>query len=135
MRLIARKPCRFNGTDYYIGDEVPVEAVADPIAQQKMGVLTIANIAAEDPSRIYTQEDVDQKVAEAKKDLESQVETLTGQVAEKESKITELEARVKELEQQVSPAAASANLEYATVAAKTAVKKKASSAVQKAGGA
>lgn len=42
MRLIAKKPCSFEGKKFYIGDEIPVEFVANPKAQEKMGVLTIA---------------------------------------------------------------------------------------------
>lgn len=42
MKLIAKMPCNF-GKRYYIGDEIPVEAVLDPKAQEKRGVLTIVN--------------------------------------------------------------------------------------------
>lgn len=42
MKLIAKIPCDF-GKRYYIGDEIPVEAVLDPKAQEKRGVLTIVN--------------------------------------------------------------------------------------------
>ena len=119
MRLIARKPCRFNGRNYYIGDEIPAKAVSDPQAQEKMGVLTIANM---DPGAIYTQADVDQKVQEAKKELESQIEDLTGQVSEKDAKIKELEQQVEDLRSQVSPAAISTAEKVATTAKATSKK-------------
>lgn len=42
MRLIAKKPCSFDGKKFFIGDEIPAECVANPKAQEKMGVITIA---------------------------------------------------------------------------------------------
>lgn len=42
MRLIAKKPCSFNGQTFYIGDEIPSEFVINPRAQEKLGVITIA---------------------------------------------------------------------------------------------
>lgn len=39
MKLIAKKPCSFEGKQFYIGDEIPTEYVLDPDAQEKMGVL------------------------------------------------------------------------------------------------
>ena len=42
MRLIAQKPCNFGGQKFYIGDEIPNSLVANPKAQEKMGVIAIA---------------------------------------------------------------------------------------------
>lgn len=42
MKLIAKKPCSFEGQKFFIGDEIPVAFVKDPKAQEKMGVLAIA---------------------------------------------------------------------------------------------
>ena len=42
MRLIAKKPCSFNGQVFYIGDEIPSEFVINPKAQEKLGVIAIA---------------------------------------------------------------------------------------------
>ena len=42
MRLIAKKPCSFNGQTFYIGDEIPSEFVINPKAQEKLGVISIA---------------------------------------------------------------------------------------------
>ena len=39
MRLIANKPCSFGGQQFYIGDEVPVNLVADAKMQEKYGVI------------------------------------------------------------------------------------------------
>lgn len=41
MRLIAKKPCSFDGKKFFIGDEIPAECVANPKAQEKMGVIAI----------------------------------------------------------------------------------------------
>ena len=41
MKLVANKPCTLSGKRYFIGEEIPVEAVADPAALEKMGVLTV----------------------------------------------------------------------------------------------
>lgn len=42
MRLIAKKPCNFGGQKFYIGDIIPTSLVANPKAQEKMGVIVIA---------------------------------------------------------------------------------------------
>lgn len=41
MRLVARKPCKFGGKQYFIGSEVPSEDVSDPKAKEGLGVLSI----------------------------------------------------------------------------------------------
>lgn len=41
MKLVANKPCTLSGKRYFIGEKIPVEAVTDPAALEKMGVLTI----------------------------------------------------------------------------------------------
>lgn len=43
MRLIAKKPCTFGGNKFFVGDEIPAELVANPKAQEKMGVIAIAS--------------------------------------------------------------------------------------------
>lgn len=42
MKLIAKKLCNF-GKRFYIGDEIPLEAVLDPKLQEKRGVLVIVD--------------------------------------------------------------------------------------------
>lgn len=44
MKLIAKKPCSFGGEKFYIGDEIPVEYVLDPVAQERLGVLAIVKV-------------------------------------------------------------------------------------------
>ena len=41
MRLIAKKPCSFGGRQFYIGDEIPENLVADGKRQEEYGVITI----------------------------------------------------------------------------------------------
>ena len=69
MKLIAKKPCSFGGRQFYIGDEIPANLVADAGAQEKMGVITITNDAERVPAgesgTFYTQEQLDKMVAEA----------------------------------------------------------------------
>lgn len=43
MRLIANKPCSFGGKQFFVGDEIPADLVADAQLQEKYGVLTITN--------------------------------------------------------------------------------------------
>lgn len=43
MKLIARKACSFGGKKFYIGDDIPVNLVLDPHAQEKMEVLAIVS--------------------------------------------------------------------------------------------
>lgn len=55
MKLIARKPCSYGGINYFIGDEIPVEDVLDPKAQEQMGMLTIVSDGAE-PSETISED-------------------------------------------------------------------------------
>ncbi len=41
MKLVANKPCTLSGKRYFIGEKIPAEAVTDPVALEKMGVLTV----------------------------------------------------------------------------------------------
>jgi DUF438 domain-containing protein len=43
MRYIANKPCSFNGKKYFIGEEIPADSISNPQAQEKLGIITIAN--------------------------------------------------------------------------------------------
>lgn len=69
MKLIAKKPCSFGGRQFYIGDEIPADLVADARMQEKLGVVTIANDTEGVPGResgtLFTQEQVEKTVAEA----------------------------------------------------------------------
>lgn len=54
MRLTANKPCSFGGHKFLIGEEIPVELVANPKAQEKMGVISIADGETEVNDRLIT---------------------------------------------------------------------------------
>lgn len=41
MKLIAKRPCNFNGKKYFIGDEIPASEVLDPKAQKSMGIIEV----------------------------------------------------------------------------------------------
>lgn len=49
MRIVALKPCSFEGHKFFIGDEIPTELVANPKAQEKMGVIAIAGTGNSNP--------------------------------------------------------------------------------------
>lgn len=49
MKLIAKKPCSFGGEKFFIGEEVPEELVANPAAQEKLGVIAISNAEGKAP--------------------------------------------------------------------------------------
>lgn len=57
MRLIAQKPCSFEGKKFYIGDEIPASYVKDPKGQEQMGIIAV--ISSEDgvnpPEEMHTQ--------------------------------------------------------------------------------
>ena len=42
MKIIAQKPCSFEGQKFFIGDEIPASLVAAPKTLEKMGVIAIA---------------------------------------------------------------------------------------------
>ncbi len=69
MRLIASKPCGFGGRQFYIGDEIPADLLADARTQEKMGVITIVNdterVSAGESGTFFTREQVEKMVAEA----------------------------------------------------------------------
>lgn len=69
MRLIAKKPCSFGGRQFYIGDEIPVDFVTDAKLQEKMGMIAIVDdgmgVSGGQPGTLYTQEQVEELIAEA----------------------------------------------------------------------
>ena len=69
MRLIAKKPCSFGGRQFYIGDEIPENLVADTKRQEEYGVITIVNDSeggsGAQSGSLFTQEQVEEMIAEA----------------------------------------------------------------------
>ena len=70
MKLIAKKPCSFNGKKFFIGDEIPADHVLDPKAQKMMGVIEVVegdgeNVGPDEGGRLLppspTLEDADHK--------------------------------------------------------------------------
>ncbi len=45
MKLIAKKPCSFGGRQFYIGDEIPADLVADTKQQEQYGIIAVVNTA------------------------------------------------------------------------------------------
>lgn len=43
MKLIAKKPCSFGGQQFYIGDEIPADLVADTKQQEQYGIIAVVN--------------------------------------------------------------------------------------------
>lgn len=81
MRLIAKKPCNFGGRKFYIGEEIPKELVAEPKAQERLGVITVANdenagVSDEKSGTLYTQEQLNEAVAKVRAELEDAAATL-----------------------------------------------------------
>lgn len=81
MRLIAKKPCNFGGKRFYAGEEVPAELVTEPKKQERLGVIAIANdesegVSGELSGTLYTQDQLDEAVAEVRAELEEAVAKL-----------------------------------------------------------
>ena len=92
MRLIAKKPCSFGGQQFYIGDEVPENLVADVKLQEKYGVITIVNegigVSGGQSGALFTQEQVEAMIAEAVDEAEQK---RADQLAELQEHVAELE--------------------------------------------
>lgn len=90
MRLIAKKPCSFGGWQFYIGDEIPENLVADAKRQEEYGVITIVNDSeggsGTQPGSLFTQEQVEKMIAEAVEEAEKK----------KEDQLAEMQAYVAE---------------------------------------
>lgn len=73
MRLIAKKSCSYGGRKFFIGDEIPAELVVNIEREEKLGVISIANDEAGVPEQsgvLYSQEQVDEMIADAVAELE-----------------------------------------------------------------
>lgn len=93
MKLIAKKPCSFGGQQFYIGDEIPENLVADAKRQEEYGVITIVNDSEEgsgtQSGSLFTQEQVEKMIAEAVEEAEKK----------KENQLAEMQAYVAELKE------------------------------------
>lgn len=99
MKLIAKKPCSFGGQRFFIGDEIPENLVADPTAQEKLGVIAIANdtngVPGGESGAFFTLEQVEKMVDEAVD------EALNNMVLEMEQKQKELQEETDDLQNEV----------------------------------
>lgn len=93
MRLIAKKPCNFGGRQFYIGDEISENLVADARLQEKYGVITIVNDCKGEPNcasgSFFTHEQVEEMIAEAVEEAEKK----------RENQLTEMQTYVAELKE------------------------------------
>lgn len=84
MKLIAKKPCSFGGENFFIGNEIPVELVADPAVQEKLGVIAISNVGREGvpagEAGTFTQEQVDEMIVNAVAELKDNGGAFEGTV-------------------------------------------------------
>ncbi len=90
MRLIANKPCSFGGRQFFIGDAIPENLVADAKMQEKLGVVTIANdtegVSGRESGTLFTQEQVDKIVADA---IEEAVNNTVQEMEQKQKELQE----------------------------------------------
>jgi len=104
-KLIAQKPCSFGGRMFYIGEEVPEALVADPVRQEKLGVLAAVPDSAgaeagaaggesQGSPRTYTQEQVDAVLARAVADALAGKEAEYAAAAEADRRMMEEAASV-----------------------------------------
>ena len=97
MRLIANKPCSFGGRQFFIGDEIPAGLVADARAQEKMGVITVANdvkgVPGEESGSLFTLEQVEKMVAEA---VDEAVNNTVQEMEQKQKELQEAAGVLRE---------------------------------------
>ncbi len=58
MSLIAKKPCKFGGRKFYIGEEIPEKLVKDANRQEQLGTLTITSDAGAELEEVVETLDV-----------------------------------------------------------------------------
>ena len=99
MRLIAKKPCSFGGRQFYIGDEIPENLVADGKRQEEYGVITIVKdsegLSGGQPDSLFTQEQVEKMLAEA---IEEAVDNTVRDMKKEQEELLTYVAELKESE-------------------------------------
>ena len=99
MRLIAKKPCSFGGRQFYIGDEIPENLVADGKRQEEYGVITIVKdsegLSGGQPDSLFTQEQVEKMLAEA---IEEAVDNTVRDMKKEQEELLTYVAEQKETE-------------------------------------
>lgn len=88
MRLIAKKPCSFGGRQFYIGDEIPENLVADAKRQEEYGVIAIVNDSegglGAQSGPLFTQEQVEKMIAKKEEQL-AELQAYVAELKETES--------------------------------------------------
>lgn len=96
MRLIVNKPCSFGGKNFYIGNEIPGNLVADAKLQEKMGVITIVNdgmgVSDGQSGTYFTQEQVETMILEAVEEAEKKGEDQLAELQEYVAELKETES-------------------------------------------
>jgi len=97
MKLIANRPCSFGGRQFYIGDEIPAGLVADPVTQEGLGVIAIANTGSggEPDRQMFTQEQVEKMLEEA---VEEAVNNTVAEMKQEQEELRQAAAELKETE-------------------------------------
>ncbi len=99
MRLIAKKPCSFGGRQFYIGDEIPENLVADGKRQEEYGVITIVKdsegVSGGQSDSLFTQEQVEKMLAEA---IEEAVDNTVRDMKKEQEELLTYVAELKETE-------------------------------------
>ena len=99
MRLIAKKPCSFGGRQFFIGDEIPENLVADGKRQEEYGVITIVKdsegVSGGQPDSLFTQEQVEKMLAEA---IEEAVDNTVRDMKKEQEELLTYVAELKETE-------------------------------------
>lgn len=97
MKLIAKKPCSFGSRQFYIGNEIPENLVADAKRQEKMGVITIVNenigVSGGQSGSLFTQEQVEKMIAEAVEEAEKKTANRLAELQEYATGLEEIESQ------------------------------------------
>lgn len=102
-KLIARKPCSFNGKKFFINDVIPTEYILNPNEQAKLGVIAIVKDGEDTPSEAVKETEhvskmvVNIKAEEGEIPLELTQKGLQDVVDVITSKATEAEKIIKQM--------------------------------------
>lgn len=83
MKLVAKKPCRFGGKQYFIGQEVPAEAIVSPEKFIDNGTLEVST-----SSKMETVEEAEELVEGSEDLVNDLVEEEAEEVPEEAPKKT-----------------------------------------------
>ncbi len=96
MKLIAKKPCSFGGQQFYIGNEITTNLVADAKRQEKLGVITIVNddigVSESQSGTLFTQEQVEKMIAEAVEEAEKKTANRLAELQEYAAGLEKIES-------------------------------------------